>query len=278
MTAPLGWGIDPYGTSLLGSTLHGADLFLVSAVAISTHDVQVTLSLAPRHLSASGPGDALNPATWVVQRVDTAEFFDIAEVVEESATVYTLHTLQPFGSVAVLHNAGSNSLLSLAGAVLGTPRIARFLGVSSAQTAEDALIATLNITPRDVANPQVPRDDQGEYGGTLQIDSSGDYVPVSGGPFVRKMIFRRLTTARGEFFHLPNYGIDFPVKEPIRAGELPLLKAEIERQIKREPEVVDVRAVLTMAANGVLTAKVRARLKSGGALDETINLPLRAAT
>lgn len=274
---PLGWGLDPYGLSVLGSTLHGADLYLVSALAVSTNDVQVTLSKEPRHASSSGAGDALNPATWTVQRLDTAEYFDIAEVVEEGNTIFTLHVLQGFGDVSVEHVVTTSSLVDESGSALGTPRHANFLGIAPAQSEEAALLATLNVTPRDVANPQAPKAETGLTGGTLQIDSSGDYVPVSGTEFVRKMIYRRIGTRRGEFFHLPDYGLDLPVKEVVRAGELPLIKAEIERQIRREPEVIDIRAAVSLSGAGVLTARIKARLKTGETLEGSTNLPTLVA-
>ena len=274
MTPILGWGLDPYGTGPYGSSTAGVGIHVVSALAISTNEVQVTLSGNARHLSPNGAGDALNPATWAVTRVDTAANLPVVAVRPVTPAIYVLTTIDPFGPCTSLHTVLTNTLVDAGGSTLVPPRTASFYGVIDASLNENLLMGKSRSIAVDIDNPQTPNATPDTSGGTLVINSSGDYDSVQGADLVRKLIIRRLSTRPGEFFHLPTYGLDLQVKEPIHSADLVQLKAQIDAQVRREPEVQDVSATLVATSDGVVTATIKARLKTG--LPVTATVPLNA--
>jgi hypothetical protein len=272
--AALGWGLDPYGTGVFGSAVAGEGVALAHALAISTHEVEVTLTAEPLHSSAATPGDALNPATWAVQRLDTTAFLHVISVAPTSPRSYVATVLEPLGPAAILHRISSSTLLDASGGLLRTPRHQDFYGTTEAAIATaSARAITRKTDARDLFNSPALLDGEG---GTLRVTSGGDYAEMSGAALVRKLILRRLTTAPGEFFHMPSYGVGLKGREPIRAGGMSALKTEIERQVLQEPEVAAAQASLLLDSSGVFTVTIKATLrKTGGSLDVT--LPLRQA-
>lgn len=255
-----GWGKAPHALSIYGATVSGA-VSVQKAVAVSTHEVDVTTTGRVRDSSPFVVGDALNPATWQVQRLDSLAFLTVVGVAQVATNTYRLTCLEAFGPVGVQHQAGSTVLLDASGSTIVNPRFAAFQGVLDASTSTMAAkMAHRKTGARDYAN--VPTLDT--FGGTLKIDSGGDYEMVSGAELVKKLIIRRLVSKPGDFFHLPNYGIGLRVKEPLPVADLSKLKAEIERQVLQEPEVDTVQAQLFQTSESILTVKVRARLKKTG--------------
>lgn len=106
-------------------------------------------------------------------------------------------------------------------------------------------------------------------GGTLTVETSGDYGSVSGDELVKKLIFRRLISSPGDFFHLPEYGLGLSEKEIVHSANLVQLKAEVERQILLEREVEEASVRLTIDQD-ILTIQARVRLKNGNQLDITV--------
>jgi hypothetical protein len=105
------------------------------------------------------------------------------------------------------------------------------------------------------------------------MTSGGDYKSVSGSELIRQLISRRLSTLRGEFFHLPDYGVGLRVKEPIPTSDQRKLKAEIERQVALEPEVSAVLATVQFqTALNILSVNVKATLRSTG---DRIDIPFQ---
>ena len=96
------------------------------------------------------------------------------------------------------------------------------------------------------------------------INSGGDYELESGQPLLRKLILRRLTTPRGGFFHLPDYGIGLGVKDLLPDTSLLQLRADIFRQVEREPEVAEADVQLLLGSQNDLTVNVKGRLSSSG--------------
>jgi hypothetical protein len=165
----------------------------------------------------------------------------------------------------VTHRVSSLTLLDVSGNLLIPPRHADFYGImGETVTDPDQLAAGRGAYARDISNPQIPAEMLGVLGGTLVLTSGGDYESVTGADLVRKLLIRRLLSSPGDFFHLPEYGIGFRLKEPVVVSNLVSLKAEIEKQALREPEVEDVNASVTLDANGILTVLLRARLRSSG--------------
>jgi len=261
MSESLGWGLDPYGISPYGGTQLGAGISVVSAVAISTHQVQVVLSGVPLHQSTVVVGDALNPATWMIQRLDSAAFFHVVQVQPVTTTTYNVRVFEKFGSVKVSHRISTATLKDVFSQTLIPPRSADFLGILAREDVSDITrAAAQNISATDIFNSQTPKSPAA----VLQIGGNGDYVNVTGAELVRKLIFRRLMTVPGDFFHLPNYGAGVRIKEPVPSGDIIKLKMEIESQVLREPDVETVTASVSLAATGVLSIQVLAKLKKTG--------------
>lgn len=248
--------------SIYGAGSKGLGTSIVAAVALSTHEVQVTLSGEPLHSSNFVVGDALNPATWSVQNLGTLAFLHVVSVRPYSPTSYGLLTLEEFGDVTVLHQASSATLRSPDGQVLHAPRAADFYGLLDENEASPAArLAKQRVTSRDIQNAQASTTLQS---GTLIVEGDGDYATVSGAALVKKLILRRLMSRPGDFFHLPQYGIGLREKEPIPAGNLGKLQKEITRQVLLEPEVADAVVGLTLASDGTLTVRVNASLRVTG--------------
>jgi len=112
-------------------------------------------------------------------------------------------------------------------------------------------------TKRDIRNPQTPRDaPAGGALGTFVTDDGGDLDTESGRRYLRKRIFRRLSTVKGSIFHLPNYGLKIESKTLIGPTRLRRLQTDAEAQIAEEPGVVSVRASVGTLTTGVVVLKV----------------------
>jgi hypothetical protein len=260
VAAPGGWGKQGYGVTSFGASVAGS-VAIRSALAVSTREVDVTTTGPVQDNSPFFAGDALNPSTWQVQRLDSFGFFTVVAVTQVGTNTYRLSLLEELGPAAVEHLALSSSLLDASGSLIITPRQASFLGILDEATAtNEARMATRRNAQRDYANPQT-----GLVGGTMLLDAGGDYQMVTGGELVKKLILRRLVSAPRDFFHLPEYGLGFRDKEPLRVSDVGRFKVNVERQVLEEPEVEECRATVTLEpSTGVLAVLVRARLKKTG--------------
>jgi len=266
--ASLGWGLDPWGLGSFGS-LPGP-LFLVSASALSTRTVRVVVSVPPIALDdLPDVGDALNPATWVISRPGFV--YTTAHIMAVDSVTFDITVVEAFGAAAVVHTVSSTTLEKPTREFIEAPLSLTFAGVvSSDEASPQAKLTKRRYVSQDLANPYVD--------GTLVMSPAGDYQLVSGAEMVKKLILRRLTTPKGGFFHLPEYGIGLAVKEPVITSSLILLRREIERQILLEPDVAEVGVQLLMNASaGILTVKSQTRLKTTGeTFEQSFNLPTGA--
>lgn len=261
-----GWGKDPWGTGIWAGVVPAPPLVLDSAVAISTKEVEVTFNRDPQIIAPTADGDALNPNTWVIQRLDDGFFFSILGVLQTEPLKIVINVLQDFGPSTVQHRVLSTTLLDSEGNPISSPPLnsADFAGILAAE-AKDAPTRARNQSNaiRDIANPPVPPNVMGtNVGGTLVINSAGDYELESGNPLLKKLIIRRLITLRGGFFHLPDYGVGLGSKELLPAANLIQLRAEIIRQIQREPEVEDASVRLLLGTQNDLTVRIGAKLRA----------------
>jgi hypothetical protein len=244
----------------------------VGALALSTKEVEVTLNRAPQVIARTVAGDALNPATWVVQRLDTGFFFSVLSVRQTDEEEFVLSVLQDFGSVTIQHRVITTTLLDADGNPISNPPLDRadFAGLLSAETKDEPTRARGRLNAvRDVANPPVP----GLVGGTLVINDAGDYELESGPSLLKKLIIRRLTTRTGEFFHLPGYGVGVGVKELLPASNLIGLRSDIIKQIRREKEVTEADVQLILGVQNDLTIIVKARTVTGEDIDFSMPVP-----
>lgn len=266
-----GWGLDGWGIEPWGGVSPLPPLNIVSAVAISTKELQVALNREAQVLAPTVAGDALNPASWVIQRLDTGFFFSVLSIRQTGPTVFVINVLQDWGSSLVTHRVLSTTLLDVDGNPISVPPLnqADYLGLLNAETAtaSDKAARGQNAV-RDIANPQTKTTGElTTFGGTLVINDAGDYELEQDSALLKKLVLRRLTTQRGGFFHLPNYGVGLNVKGLLPAANLIKLRADIIRQVRREPEVAAAVVQLALGRSNVLTVRVQAQLKTGGTVD-----------
>lgn len=251
-----GWGLSSWGLGSWGS-LPGP-LSVVSALALATRTVRVVLTTTPLAASATGVGDALNPDTWSLTRLDTGFAFTIASIDQVDAVTFDLFLVEALGPAHVTHQVGSTTMQKPTGALIQSPYFATFTGL------EASVPAGVRTAQEDVANPPAPPG-LTSVGGTLVMTAAGDYALVAGAELLKKLILRRLTTTPGDFAHLPNYGLGLSIKEPLRTNDLLLLQRAIEQQVSLEPDVADVQANLSFSnAEGILTVKVTATFRATG--------------
>jgi hypothetical protein len=241
---------------------------LTSALAVDTHRVRIVLDDTPQAISALLAGDALNPSTWQIERLDTLAPFTVASVAGISSSAFDLYVLEALGSRSVAHRVSSTTVLGATETnmeldaelpiefdPLPSPSSVSmdFWGLAESVTA----IPTASGT-QDVLNAPTPTQDR--VGGTMRV-VSGDYQLHSGADLYRKLVLRRLLTRPGAFFHLPNYGLGLVVKEPVPMGSMTRLKSEIERQIGLEPETISANASISVTPDGIATYDLTCKIK-----------------
>lgn len=240
---------------------------IAGAVAVAINTVEVTFEDPPLATSPIAPGDALNPDSWVVKRLDTGAAYDVMAVVQKSPTVFDVVLYEPLAPASILHQVDASGILTTSGDQIVLPATATFAGcLSDATSTQDREAASRKFVLRDLANPPTPAG-LNSVGGVRVINASGDYADESANALVKKLVLRRLTTRPGGFFHLPNYGLGLNEKEPISAVDLPARQKNIEDQIKREPEVDQVKATLLIdPANSIVTLRLQIRTTTGAQL------------
>lgn len=261
-----GWGLQPWGRSPWGGL--GTPMTIVQAEAIATRTVRVRLSQPPRASSAVWDGDALNPATWSLLRLDTGAGYTILGASQWSAHEIDVLLLEPLAGYLVTHQIGALPLVSTTGSHMAPPGTANFPGLAWQHDGKPGEF------DRDVANPPTVRDAGASFGGTLVV-VGGDYVTEQGEALARKMALRDLLTPTGAFAHLPGYGFGLGerVKQGVRPSQLPALAADIARVLKSRPWVEDAGAGLSFdSTNGILDVGLRIKLKNK---PQALKLPLR---
>lgn len=243
------WGEGPWGSS--GATTLGS-LFMLAADAVSERQVQVLLSAPPLEQSTIGVGDALNPLTWQVTRLDTGENLVVLAARPIGQTIVELYLLHKLASGLIRHRVRSTTLEDASGSPIVPPTSVDFPGCLKDVPA----LVPQGIS--DIANIPISGD---QFGGTLIIDSSGDYAHDTGEAFLEKLIIRRLTTSPSEFFYLNTYGLGLRTKEPLRTSDIPKLQAQAQSQLLQEPEFLDVVVQVVLTSDNVLKLRVQATLK-----------------
>lgn len=257
----MGYGTSPYGLTAFGGI--SSTLTVVNAWAISTHAVRVELSGEPAHVDSFDEGDALNPLTWTLNNITAGRPLTIVMAAVNSSTTVDLTTLEALGDHLETHTATAVGLLSLTGVPAVAPLSASFPGV--VQTVDPVDTANLDFRDRDFANPPFQTARGLGAAGTLIIGADGDFATESGAALTRKLVLRRMSTPRGAFRHLPNYGVADLEKEPVgSAGDLVAKLREYEQQAKQEPDVVDAKARGSIDRSGVLIVQL-AIATTGGA-------------
>ena len=269
MTEPCGgaFGSGAFGAWPFGS---GADLHVDTAAQYSLAAVDVTFVGAPAAAGPYIPGDALNPASWTVTpvsvgagvirfvqyviRLGVASFRLVLD-----GTLTPLVTYQVIAAVTLQDEFGMPIVPDL------ECRTAEFVTFSPARS---GIPGAAGLDARnDLANPQYRFDAQGNLVGlgTLQLDDNGDLAVENGVRYLRKRIVRRLSTAAGEFFHLPQYGagITQQGQRLARPTQLTRLAATAQDQIRQEADVQSARVTVSSPRPGMYVFEVLVRTVAG---------------
>lgn len=263
---PGGYGREAYGDPF-GS---GGPLFVVRARALKSHVVRVVFDEEPLHQSPAGRADALNPANYQFINLTgtlyspsgpgtiTAVGVDKDMVVGPTLAVkagderaFDVHVDRSL-LLTMTYQVTALNIKSKLGGGLGSPFSASFVGVGQLSK---VLPVRQPVGLTDLAN-SIPL-------GGWNVDDSGDFATDTDIESLKKRIFRRLTTTRGAFSFLPAYGIGLKLKEIAGVAETQALKADIQQQILREPEVRGVDVMLSLRGEGSLTVTLAISTKHG---------------
>lgn len=251
--------VSGYGYSAWGTSPYGAEVGLVSiirAFAAGDRVVIVDLDFAPQALGAQYPGDALNPASWLVVSSPQGEDRVVAQVEKLTGTRFRLVTLFALGSHTQTNIVSTHGIRNVAGVVQPDTEDA-FQGCGPAP-----LIAPQIGQTGDLRNVQ-SESLENVASGTLVVTSEGDYALGTIEETVRKLILRRLTIPRGGFTWLPDYGTNLPVKGLVSVQALGAIRDDVRRQVLKEPEVVEAGVRASIPTPGTVVVQVQARLRTG---------------
>jgi hypothetical protein len=280
----------PYGTSMPA----GVALDLLEVLAIRENVIRVRLNVSPKFTMLGDPNDASDARRYTVVPVVGSTGRDAeptrpvtviaVEQVNDEGTILDLILDRPMSPEPGEYDVTLSGLVTAVGEIpmLDTTRryTALFKGLVP-------LIPEFIINNRDIANPQtrsgifdplpvVENQELDALLGTFREDSQGDIAFDEGLAGYRKRVMRRLTTRKGKFAHLPNYGVSMmtSIKQLARAGIREFMAEEAESQIRQEPETVDVSVALVVeAAHPDITRyRIRARTNIGQLPD--FNVPL----
>ena len=261
-----GWGTGAWGTSYYGFGYPSA-LYIAGAYPSSERTCVVTTSIAPAQVSPINPGDALNPRTWSLVRDDTGKSMLVMAVRVINTTTFELYSLDLFPGYGTTCRVSAPQLVQPTGVAIAVPDFADFEGCK-------AYVVTQSQTSLvDLKNAPASTN---ETSGTLQVGTNGDYALEGGVPFLKKLIYRRLVTAPGEFFYLPNtYGVGVAVKSQVLPSDLVMLQGVVQRQISQEPAFSAVQVQLRIDATQTLYITVNAVLAK---TNQTVVIPIAVPT
>jgi hypothetical protein len=268
------YGFSPYGFGPYGNPVGGTTFSVAGAVAISNRQVQVTFTVQPFAVSGFGTRDALNPALWTVTNQATGAVIPVGAVRVSGTDTVELWLTTPLAGYATGYQVAASPLLLSAG---GTPILPPITASFSGITGVNAVPDSRPQRPRAVDLKAAPAGNGSD--GTTLVIKGGDYDVESGRALMRKCINRRLTTRKGAFFHLPNYGVEqIQPKMLYAVSNLRALKSDIENQVQQEPDVLSASATLISdPANNILTVTITATSADDPApLTTTLNLQVGA--
>jgi len=240
----MSWGAGPAGSTPWGDGDGGtpAGLALVAADAVRENCIRLTFNNPVYFSRWHDPHDASFINRYTVTEDPTAIGLDHlpsrpvapAEVrsvfgVPTQIDVWLDRAMSPYGAK---YTVGCVGLVDVHGVALDTGFATAVVdGVRQGAPVVDVSNVVGN---RDIANPQMT--------GVYQYDDTGDYGVDEGLASYKKRVFRRLTSRKGTFRHLPGYGVLIPqsVKKLARANLVDGIAADAEDQVRQEPETKDV--------------------------------------
>lgn len=260
---------------------------LVNAIALRENMVRLWFDVPVYVTNVLDPGDATDPARYSFEAdADSVGSDGLAPrevrpaLIEASSDVtldvWTDRRLSPFPSTYLVSVNGLLESPTLE--VLNNYR-ASFFGLRAGVPVPSPDMAISNA---DFANPQTlsgaldPLPNPGDSVlGTLPVDETGDLAKDEGLQSYKKRVFRRLTTKKGRFRHLPDYGtiVLDSVKMLARPGLLGQISADAEEQIKQEPETVAVQ-VRIVRQGELAFYRIRVRCSFGATIDMSVPIAI----
>lgn len=239
--------------TVLFTSLESPRLTRVEQTALNMF--RVTFSQPVRQLNPNAPDDALNPSNYVVTIFGGSAPLVQSIVGSQNNLTAIVNTDQPLPAEETVTVSAQNIVPASELPVPITDDQFTFVAFAAERAPAEQ---PLPLAGRfDLSNPQTPREAGPDPLGTFQITEVGDIRNDTGRAYLRKRIFRRLSTTPGGFFHLPDYGLRPQDKQPITATTLRELQLNIESQVRREPDVIAARAILSELTPGVISVRLR---------------------
>jgi hypothetical protein len=265
-----GLGREPLGDPLGG----GGSLHVVRARAIDGQTVRVVFDEEPLHQGAAGINDALNPSNYSFSITAGTGAIPLAVGVSQivqgpavgvggSEWGIDVQTDRQLIIGLTYQVAVSLEMQAHAGGTVGAPGTAPFVGI--VKLADTGILA-IRASFADFDNPPAR--------GSWFVDDSGDITVAGGIASLQKRIIRRLTTAKGAFKFLPNYGLALQLKETASLAQIAALKLDATQQLRKEPEVAAASVTATISGNNVLTIQALVRTKVGAVVEAGIQVTL----
>lgn len=286
----MSWGSGPFGITPWGGG-DVAGLRLVSADAIRENVIRLQFSDPVYFSRWHDPADASFIDRYTITADPTAIGLDgqpsrpvlpaDVQAVFGDPTQIDLwldRSMSPYGSK---YSVSVTKLQSTTGVPLDLASTSAV--VDGVRQGFPIITANTLIGNRDIANPQSLGAMQGQASqvsalGTFQYDDTGDVGFDEGFISWKKRVFRRLTTRRGSFRHLPSYGITLPktIKKLARANLVDGIAAEAEEQIRSEPETISasVQLVPHPETPGLFVFRINAETSFGNISNFDVPVPL----
>lgn len=263
----MSWGTF-WGTAFGGSDELAGGFWVESAYASSSKSFIIVYSVRPVVLSPIWVGDASNLSNITLSNLDTAATVSLIAARPVLSNINAVeYVLMSSFQANTSYGVTVANLVGYLGEELVEPKSATFATLPA---------TSLPIRQRrpllDLLNPQM----DGELiNGGLVNGSNGDYTKESGVSLMRKLIIRRIITARDAYYHLAGleYGFGIQAKEFLSATDLIILRTKMSEEIAKEPEISLLSIALDLENNGVLTVHVQAVLKRTGQ-QITLSIPL----
>lgn len=261
---PGGFGAESFGDPMGG----GGPLSVLAALAVGGQTVRVVFSIEPQHKTPAGGQDALNPANYALGvaagratapaavGVDRALVLPGAWGVPAGTDLRALDVHVDRQLIAgITYTVAARQMLAAAGGGLGSPVSASFAGVVSLQIFRPP---ERPVDFVDIANPPAIGHFVVDSGCSLAIED-----PEAG---TKKRILRRLSTRRGAFSTLRNYGLALSLKGVTSNRQLTAWRSDAVAQILSEPDVTAASVQVSLAVYDVVFIDVRARTRRGNQL------------
>ncbi len=275
----------PYGGGPFG-TATADTLGLTGEVrALTANQVVASYTGDPGLPNPANPASPLNPGNWTLLAIDpvtaTVRLVQDVQLVTEDTLPTLIDDLPQLGSVVLPVFLVSFDGVLTPGATYRLVLDTEGTETSGCECAEfDALLIRRDALEsdtrddegfiRDIANPFLSRDalQFPPKLGTYQVTDTGDLgLDKSGVSGLRKRILRRVSTALGEFFHMPGYGVALGIKKLLTLDQMQRLQARVTAQVLKEPEVASVQVSVIRVPGFPEVVSINVRAKTGDGED-----------